>query len=101
MFDNDKLHVVQIRVLDTPKAMYSQWSSLQEEIHAGKGYQSVLNNFPPVVGQDVAGVVVRHIAANLSISTSSDEPSNLKDDNDVKWTMEVCILIVNQGEIIL
>ncbi|XP_041352672.1 ral GTPase-activating protein subunit beta-like isoform X2 [Gigantopelta aegis] len=69
--------------------MYSEWSSLQEEIQSGKGNQSVLNNFPPGVGQEVASVVVRNIAANLSISAASDEPSNLKDDKDVKWTMEV------------
>ncbi|XP_050404785.1 ral GTPase-activating protein subunit beta isoform X2 [Patella vulgata] len=69
--------------------MYAEWASLQDEIHYDKGNQSVLHKFPASVGRDVACTVVKHIAQNLSIATTSGEPSTLEDDKDVKWTMEV------------
>ncbi|XP_052272276.1 ral GTPase-activating protein subunit beta-like isoform X2 [Dreissena polymorpha] len=68
--------------------MYSDWTSLRDEIQFNKANLSVLNKFPEAVGKDVACSVVKHIATNLSISNSC-EPSNLVTDAEVKWTMEV------------
>lgn len=69
--------------------MYADWASLQDEIQFDKANQSVLHKFPSAVGRDVAGCVVKHIAQNLSISASAQEPSSLDSHSEVKWTMEV------------
>ncbi|KAK3769083.1 hypothetical protein RRG08_032074 [Elysia crispata] len=69
--------------------MYWDWASLQEEIQWDRGNQSVLHKFPASVGREVACHVVKHIAQNLSIAASYEEPSSLEDEKDVKWTMEV------------
>ena len=69
--------------------MYSEWSSLQDEIQSDGGNVSVLHKFPDVVGKDVAALVVRSLAQTLSVSVNNGEPSNLTGEREVKWTMEV------------
>ncbi|XP_055878983.1 ral GTPase-activating protein subunit beta-like isoform X3 [Biomphalaria glabrata] len=69
--------------------MYWDWASFQEEIEFDRGNQSVLHKFPASVGREVACHVVKYIAQSLSIASGTDEPSNLQDEKDVNWTMEV------------
>ncbi|XP_062588576.1 ral GTPase-activating protein subunit beta-like [Saccostrea cucullata] len=69
--------------------MYSEWSSLQDEIQCDKANQSVLHKFPASVGTTVATSVVKHIVTSLSIAANNHEPCQLDSDKEVKWTMEV------------
>ncbi|XP_056022408.1 ral GTPase-activating protein subunit beta-like isoform X3 [Ostrea edulis] len=69
--------------------MYSEWSSLQDEIQCDKTNQSVLHKFPAAVGTTVATSVVKHIATSLSIAANNLEPCRLDSDKEVKWAMEV------------
>ncbi|KAK3094041.1 hypothetical protein FSP39_023374 [Pinctada imbricata] len=69
--------------------MYADWASLEAEIQCDTANESVLHKFPAQVGKEVAATVVRHIAKGLSIASDNSEPSKLKSDKEVKWTMEV------------
>ncbi|XP_013391687.1 ral GTPase-activating protein subunit beta isoform X2 [Lingula anatina] len=69
--------------------MYSEWASLQTSIQIDTGNTSVLQHFPAVVGKDVAGAVVKHLASSLSLGVTQGEQSSLNSDKEVKWTMEV------------
>lgn len=69
--------------------MYSEWSSLQDDIQCDKTNQSVLHKFPAAVGTTVATSVVKHIATSLSIAANNLEPCRLDSDKEVKWAMEV------------
>ncbi|CAH1791195.1 unnamed protein product, partial [Owenia fusiformis] len=75
---------------EKPYRMYAEWTSLQNAIQSDTGNKSVLHtSFPSSVGKDVAVVVVRSLAQNLSLSTENGDVSGLKTDKEVKWTMEV------------
>ena len=69
--------------------MYCEWASLQTEVQSDGKSASVLHKFPDAVGKDVAATVVKNLAPTLSVGVQSGEPSNLKADKEVKWTMEV------------
>ena len=69
--------------------MYFNWASLEDDISSDSGKQSVLAKYPESVGKDVASCVVKSLAQTLSVSVSNGEPSKLKSNKDVEWTMEV------------
>ncbi len=78
--------------------MYSEWVSFRQELQQSDGTgSSVLHSFPETVGKDVSGIVVRNLAHSLGVSVSSGEPSCLKTDKEVSWTMEVRILHVHSA----
>jgi len=70
--------------------MYSEWASMQGTILTELSDLSVLNKFLPSAGKDVATAIVKQLAQNLGItSTSHCEQSKLDEDKDVLWCMEV------------
>ena len=69
--------------------MYSDWASLEGDIQTELRNSSVLHKFPDAVGKDVASAIVKSMAQNLSVGISNSEPSHLKSEREVKWTMEV------------
>ena len=69
--------------------MYSEWASVEGDIQTEISNSSVLHKFPDTVGKDVASVIVKSMAQNLSVGISNSEPSHLKTEKEVKWTMEV------------
>ena len=71
------------------RTMYSEWTSLQQDIQSDSSKRSVLHQFPETVGKDVAGSVVKTLAQSLSSGAANGEASTLKTDQEVKWTMEV------------
>ena len=72
--------------------MYSDWTSVQNDIQTDTGHQSVLARYPVGVGRDVANSVVHSLAQSLTRSiggAETGERSSLHNDADVKWTMQV------------
>ena len=70
--------------------MYSDWSSVQSEIQSETGHRSVLSQFPNSVGREVSCAIVHSLATSLARSGDTGEPSLLKTDDEIQWTMQVC-----------
>ena len=62
--------------------MFAEWISLRSDIEEGFGVTSVLQNYPPNVGKDVAS----HIVHSLQYS---DKSKSLQTKEQLDWTMEV------------
>ena len=62
--------------------MFTEWISLRSSIEEKFGVQSVLQNYPPNVGKDVAS----HIVHSLQYS---DKSKALQTKEQLDWTMEV------------
>ncbi|KAG1663347.1 Ral GTPase-activating protein subunit beta [Nymphon striatum] len=77
-------------IMRAQQKMYAEWTSLDPVIPAEQRNWSVLNKFPSSAGRDVSIAVVKHLAANLGInSVSTEQPSNLENDREVQWCLEV------------
>lgn len=71
--------------------MYTEWTSLSPAINENCSEaqtQSVLNKFSGLAGREVAIAVVKQLAGNLGI-TQPAEPSQLDNDQEVQWCMNV------------
>ena len=64
--------------------MYSEWVSLRNALQRDRNNRSVLNNFPPAVGREVAHTVVKTL-----IQPGSQEHMALRTEKEVDWVMEV------------
>ena len=62
--------------------MYSEWVSLRNTLQRDQSNRSVLQNFPPSVGKDVAHTVVKTLV-------NSGKQESLRSEKDVDWIMEV------------
>ena len=63
-------------------AMYSEWVSLRNTLQRDQSNRSVLQNFPPSVGKDVAHTVVKTLV-------NSGTQESLRSEKEVDWIMEV------------
>ena len=65
--------------------MYSEWVSLRHSLQNDHSNRSVLENFSPSVGRDVAHAVVKNI-----VQQGGPDPTKLlKSAQEVEWAMEV------------
>ena len=64
--------------------MYSEWVSLRNTLQRDRNNRSVLHNFPPNVGRDVAHTVVKTL-----VQAGSQEHMSLRTEREVDWVMEV------------
>ena len=64
-------------------AMYSEWVSLRNTLQRDQSNRSVLQNFPPSVGKDVAHTVIVKTLVN------SGTQESLRSEKEVDWIMEV------------
>ena len=62
--------------------MYSEWVSLRNTLQRDQSNRSVLQNFPPSVGKDVAHTVVKTLV-------NSGTQESLRSEKEVDWIMEV------------
>lgn len=62
--------------------MYSEWISLRNSLQRDRNNRSVLHNFPPSVGRDVAHTVVKTLI-------NSGTQDSLHSEGDVDWVMDV------------
>ena len=62
--------------------MYSEWVSLRNTLKRDRNNRSVLHNFPPAVGRDVAHTVVKTL-----VNTGTQE--SLRSEKELDWIMEV------------
>ena len=62
--------------------MYSEWVSLRNTLQRDQSNRSVLQNFPPSVGKDVAHTVVKTL-----VNSGTEE--SLRSEKEVDWIMEV------------
>lgn len=62
--------------------MYRGWISERNDIEENCGVPSVLNNFPPLVGQDVTSAIIRSLV-------QSEKSDFFKNSRDLDWTMDV------------
>ena len=69
--------------------MYSDWSSVQNEIQTEVSHKSVLAQFPSSVGRDVSNAIVHSLAGSLVRSNEIGDASLLTSDAEVQWTMQV------------
>lgn len=64
--------------------MYSEWVSLRNTLQRDRKNRSVLHNFPPSVGRDVAHTVVKTL-----VQPGSQEQMSLRTEREVDWVMDV------------
>lgn len=64
--------------------MYSEWVSLRNTLQRDRKNRSVLHNFPPSVGRDVAHTVVKTL-----VQPGNQEQMSLRTERDVDWVMDV------------
>lgn len=62
--------------------MFADWISLRSSVEEGFGVKSVLQNYPPNVGKDVASNIVHSLHYN-------DKAKALQTKDQLDWTMEV------------
>ena len=62
--------------------MYSEWVSLRNTLQRDQSNRSVLQNFLPSVGKDVAHTVVKTL-----VNSGTEE--SLRSEKEVDWIMEV------------
>ena len=74
-------HIQRISILAHVK-MFADWISLRPSIEEGFGVKSVLRNYPPNVGKDVASNIVHSLHY-------SDKSKALQTKEQLDWTMEV------------
>lgn len=81
--------------------MYSEWVSLRQSLQNDRTNKSVLHNFPPPVGRDVAHSVVKNL-----VQQGTPDHQLLRSAQEVDWAMEVLCygltlpMTENDGEII-
>lgn len=63
--------------------MYSEWSSLADEIRSDYSSNEVLGVYPADSGKEVVSIVLK------SLTSESSHPVTLTSHQQVKWTMEV------------
>jgi hypothetical protein len=66
--------------------MYSEWSSLVDEIRGELALDNVLNVYPPQAGKDVVNIIVKSLT---DTPKAKDLPVSLTTHEQVKWTMDV------------
>lgn len=66
--------------------MYSEWSSLVEEIRGQVTLDNVLNAYPPHAGKDVVNIILKSLT---DTPKAKDLPVSLATHEQVKWTMDV------------
>lgn len=66
--------------------MYSEWSSLVDEIRGEVALDNVLNAYPPHAGKDVVNIVLKSLT---DAPRAKDLPVTLNTHDQVKWTMHV------------
>ncbi len=66
--------------------MYSEWSSLEDEIRGESALKNVLNAYPSHAGKDVVNIVLKSLT---DAPRAKDLPVNLSTHDQVKWTMDV------------
>ncbi|KAL9952137.1 hypothetical protein ACROYT_G039347 [Oculina patagonica] len=64
--------------------MYSEWVSLRNTLQRDRNNRSVLHNFPPSVGRDVAHTVVKTL-----VQPGTQEHMSLRTEREVDWVMDV------------
>lgn len=81
--------------------MYSEWISLRNTLQRDHNNRSVLHNFPPSMGRDVAHTVVKTL-----LQPGTQEHMSLRAEREVDWIMEVLCygltlqMTENDGEIV-
>lgn len=75
--------------------MYSKWTSLSHKLYnrscsENLEERSVLRKFSPNAAKQVTVLIVKQLASTLGIAHAA-EPSNLTDENEVYWCMEVIL----------
>ena len=66
--------------------MYSEWSSLVDEIREENTLNNVLNAYPAHAGKDVVNIVLKSLT---DTPRAKDLPVSLSTHSQVKWTMDV------------
>lgn len=66
--------------------MYSEWSSLVDEIRGEVSMDNVLNAYPPHAGKDVVNIIIKSLT---EAPRAKDLPVSLVTHDQVKWTMDV------------